>query len=235
MARPRKKGSYYFPLDVDILEDRKIRMLRNRFGADGVYFYIFLLCEIYREGFYLIWDKEWEEIALVELSMSREKVGQMRNYLLERSLFDKTLFQSVKALTSRAVQTRYQEIVRARGHKNPVPVDGRYWLLSPQETEEYIIVSGWETEPENTGFSENNHAKKRKENKKENQKEIVKYNDNKPPAAGKRLQYVNYGQRDDDAYRKAERAAMEKIREKGAEETRREDDQENDGGNETGG
>lgn len=200
MARPRKKGSYYFPLDVDILEDKKIRMLLNRFGSDGFYFYIYLLCNIYREGYFLIWEKEWEEVALMELSMSREKVGQMRNYLLERSLFSKTLFQSVKALTSRAIQARYQEIVRARASKNPISVDGRLWLLSPEETADHMLVSGWENAPQSTRFSENNHTNKKKENNKKKEK----------AAAGQRV-FTLYQQRGDEAYEAMGAAAIQKI------------------------
>ena len=49
MARPRKRGLEYFPFDVDFFSDKKIKVLKGRFGADGVMIYIYLLCEVYKE------------------------------------------------------------------------------------------------------------------------------------------------------------------------------------------
>lgn len=54
MARPLKKGLTYFPFDVDIFQDGKIRRLRSRYGNDGIIAYIYLLCSVYSsEGYYL--------------------------------------------------------------------------------------------------------------------------------------------------------------------------------------
>ena len=35
MARPQKEGLAYFSLDVDFFSDRKVKILKGRFGADG--------------------------------------------------------------------------------------------------------------------------------------------------------------------------------------------------------
>lgn len=43
MPRPRKNGLDYFPLDVDFLDDPKIKILKARYGRDGIVFYIYLL------------------------------------------------------------------------------------------------------------------------------------------------------------------------------------------------
>ena len=54
MARPQKEGLEYFSLDVDFFSDRKIKILKGRFGADGITYYLYLLCEIYKgHGYYL--------------------------------------------------------------------------------------------------------------------------------------------------------------------------------------
>ena len=62
MARPKKSGLSYFPLDVDFFEDPKIKILRARYGRDGIVFYIYLLCEIYRQGYYIQVDDDFEYI-----------------------------------------------------------------------------------------------------------------------------------------------------------------------------
>ena len=40
MARPRKDGIDYFPFDTDFFSDKKIRILKSRFGADAILVYI---------------------------------------------------------------------------------------------------------------------------------------------------------------------------------------------------
>ena len=46
LARPQKEGLAYFSLDVDFFSDRKVKILKGRFGADGITYYLYLLCEI---------------------------------------------------------------------------------------------------------------------------------------------------------------------------------------------
>ena len=96
LARPKKSGLSYFPLDVDFFEDPKIKILRARYGRDGIVFYIYLLCEIYKQGYYIQVDDDFEYIISDDLKMDQNKAKQVLNFLLSRSLFDNTLFQSDK-------------------------------------------------------------------------------------------------------------------------------------------
>ena len=137
MARPKKSGLSYFPLDVDFFEDPKIKILRARYGRDGIVFYIYLLCEIYRQGYYIQVDDDFDYIISDDLKMDQNKAKQVLNFLLSRSLFDNTLFQSDKVLTSAGIQRRFQLAVKERARKNPVEV-GRFWLLKKEETEPFI-------------------------------------------------------------------------------------------------
>lgn len=108
MARPQKEGLEYFSLDVDFFSDRKIKILKGRFGADGITYYLYLLCEIYKgHGYYLEVDEDFDYITSSELGMSPEKIGQMRKFLLERSLFDNKLFQSDTILTFTSISRRF--------------------------------------------------------------------------------------------------------------------------------
>lgn len=157
MARPRRTGLDYFPLDVDFFGDRKIKILKGRFGADGVAFYLYILCEIYRDkGYYLKFDEDFQYAASADLNMSCEKIGQMLNFLLERSLLNSKLFQSDKVLTSHGIQARYQEAIKERAKKTPVLVDKKFWLLSDAETQGFIQHTNFE------GFSRNNDSFSRK-------------------------------------------------------------------------
>ena len=53
MARPIKKGLSYFPFDVDIFKEVKIRILMANYGANGVLLYIYLLTAVYNNGYYI--------------------------------------------------------------------------------------------------------------------------------------------------------------------------------------
>ena len=142
MGRLRKEGNEFFSFDVDFFSDRKIKILKARYGADGITLYIYLLCEIYKNGFYLKLDEDFEFIVSDDLNMNSVKVKHVLNFLLERSLFDNTLFQSDKVLTSAGIQRRYQLMVKSRAMKNPITVE-RYWLLSEEETETFIKVNSF--------------------------------------------------------------------------------------------
>lgn len=155
MPRPQKDGLDYFPLDVTFFTDPKIKILKARYGVDGIAVYIYLLCEIYRTGYYLQLNDDSIYIFSDDLKMSTEKVMQVLNFLLERSLFEHTLFQSDKVLTSAGIQRRFQLAVKERAKKNPVNAEG-FWLLPPDKTEPFIKVH---TRADNSRKNEDNSWK----------------------------------------------------------------------------
>lgn len=186
MARTQKKGIDYFSCDVDFFSDKKIKILKSRYGPDGIVLYLYLLCEIYRNGYYLILDDDWEFIISDDLSMDSNKVKQVLNFLLERSLFNHTLFQSDKVLTSTRIQKNYQEAVKSRAVKTNITVD-KYWILKEEETAPYIKVTHFcnsskkkeNNSEKNCNNSEKKDTKENKVNKnKRNKKKDVYFADN---------------------------------------------------------
>lgn len=174
MARPRKDGVDYFPFDVDFFSDSKVKIVRSRYGSDGVEVYIYLLCEIYRDkGYYLQCNEDTDCLIASDLGMSIDKAGQIKAYLLGRSLFDNTLFRSAEVLSSRGIQRRFQQAVKGRAVKNPVVVREDLWLLDESETESFIKVrhknDSSENNPDNSenndGCSKKNTTNQSKENK----------------------------------------------------------------------
>lgn len=177
MARPRLKGLLYFPFDIDFFEDNKIRILKARYKSDGVLIYLFLLCEIYRQGYYIKVDDDFEYIISDELGIDQNKVKQVLNFLLKRSLFDNTLFSLDKVLTSAGIQRRYQLGIKERMRKSRTPLEvGRYWLLNEEDTEPFIKCTLFEDNSgkykgfsgKNSLNSEKNDTKKSKVNNKNN-------------------------------------------------------------------
>lgn len=153
MGRPRKTGIDYFPFDVDFFSDKKIKILKSRFGVDGISIYLYLLCEIYRNGYYIELDDDYMYIIADDLGMTGEKVKQVMEYLFGRSLLIKSILpESVTIITSHGIQCRFQEAVKGRAAKSGVEVDKRIWLLNEQETLPFIKYT------QNSGFSENNES-----------------------------------------------------------------------------
>lgn len=179
MPRPQKDGIDYFPLDVNFFSDPKIKILKARYGADGVAVYLYLLCEIYRAGYFLQFNEDILYIISDDLKMGAEKVMQIINFLLDRSLLDSKLFQSDKAMTSAGIQKRFQLAVKERARKKPIEAKG-FWLLNEEETEPFIKVnpvlnkSGKNVSKsgKNTGYSAELSIKESKGNKSKLNKKI---------------------------------------------------------------
>lgn len=185
-----KDGRKFFYFPTAFFADRKVKILKARYGSDGMILYIYLMCEIFREdGYFLRFDDDFEYIISSELNMNYEKIGQILNFLLERSLFSDTLFKSDKVLTSREIQLTFQEAVKGKAVKNPVAVRERLWLLKKDETAAFIKVQSENEYSENldtnsekiTPNSRNLSAKQSKGNTKQMK---VKQSKVKPPSPG---------------------------------------------------
>ena len=115
MARPRKQGLDYFPLDVDFFEDDRLLVVSADFGFKGELAAIKLLCMIYANGYYISWSE------LVQAKLIHELKG-IASYILDMivkrlvkvGFFNKELFESKQILTSIEIQRRYFEATKGR-------------------------------------------------------------------------------------------------------------------------
>lgn len=122
MARPRKTGLDYFPLDVDFFDDEKIVAISGEFGLKGELVAVKLLCAVYRNGYFIEWSDMLKMKMLRSLpGVSVELLDQILNRLVRWDFFDRSLFDSVKILTSRGVQKRYFNSVKKRLPDNEYP------------------------------------------------------------------------------------------------------------------
>jgi len=175
MARPIDDGSKYFPFDVVFFSDKKIKSVRAHFGADGIALYLYLLCEIYREGYYIKVDEDFTDCAAADLGLSVDETRQIMKFFCKRSLFDDKLFTADTILTAKSIQRRYQEI--KKGLKRDIVVDGKLWLLEKSETSEFIKVrQNSDLSENNPCFSENNPDNSEKNSTKESKVKENKIN-----------------------------------------------------------
>lgn len=139
MARPFKQGLEYFPLDVNILEDEKIRTLRYQYGPLGAYVYIHILLMIYKKGYYLEIDLETLVESLhMDIGQTWVRVDRLRMIVdacVEIGLFEEALVRQ-GVITSVAVQRQYILSTRRRKIVN---VD-KHWLLDRQQMLEIKVL-----------------------------------------------------------------------------------------------
>jgi len=156
-VRKQSQGLDYFPLEIDFFSDKKIKILKARYGADGITIYLYLLCQIYREGYYTRVDEDFIFMLSDDLNMSSDKAQQVMTFLLERSMFDEQLFKSDAILTSAGIQERWQKAIKTRAQKTPTEVTD-YWLLNEAQTAPFIKRTLFDNSSEKKDLNSENYS-----------------------------------------------------------------------------
>lgn len=122
MARPNKEGLDYFPFDVDFFSDEKIGSISGEFGIKGEITAIKLLCAIYRNGYFILWNDALKMLLLRGLpGISLELLEQIVTRLVRWGFFEQTLFSTVSVLTSKGIQERYFKAIKRRKDSSNYP------------------------------------------------------------------------------------------------------------------
>lgn len=119
MANKTKSGLDYFPLDVNFFSDIKCRKLLKKYGSDGITLYIYLLCRIYEDGYFIEMDEDLLFFTAESLKFDEVLVKEMLNFMFKIGVFDEFSAKNNNILTSKSIQIRYSEIAKiARRKKN---------------------------------------------------------------------------------------------------------------------
>ena len=110
MGRNKKIGLDYFPFDIDFFQDLRIRKLIKYQGGKAVTVYALLLCNIYKQGYYMRWDEELPFFVSEQTGFEEAYIREVIKCCLVIGLFSKELYDSEKILTSKGIQERYQKI-----------------------------------------------------------------------------------------------------------------------------
>ena len=111
MSRPIKKGLSYFPLDTDMLSDRKIRRLFQNYGCEGFSTYMAILCEAYgTTRYYIRYTDDFCFDIGFTLNLKEVQVREIIGFCVEIRLFNQELFALQGILTSFGIQSRYREV-----------------------------------------------------------------------------------------------------------------------------
>jgi len=187
MARPHKTGLDYFPFDVDFFEDIKIRKLIKRQGGKAPSVYTLLLCLIYKNGYYIGGDKELPFIILEKTGFDEVYIRQVINDCFSLGLFNKTLYDEEKIITSKGIQIRYLEIQKMLKRKAVIP---KYNLIGSEETGVITEETGVSSEEtgvitEETGVSSELSTQRKEKKRKINPPSI-------PPSGEGRKEEENF-------------------------------------------
>lgn len=190
MGRNKKIGLDYFPFDIDFFQDLRIRKLIKYQGGKAVTVYALLLCNIYKQGYYMRWDEELPFFVSEQTGFEEAYIREVIKCCLVIGLFSKELYDSEKILTSKGIQERYQKICDLCRRNNEIC---EYNIISSED-----ISFSSEEKPVSSAKSTQSKVKKSKVNKsKENKKEISPEGDTKKdelslPAAQPKIEHVDF-------------------------------------------
>lgn len=115
MARPRKDGLDYYPMDVNFLGDIKVKKVIRSHGIQSVAVILHLLGTVYRDnGYYATYDDDLLFITADELNLEEKYVKDVVEKLLEVDFFSKEQAKKNKVLTSIGIQERYRKATERR-------------------------------------------------------------------------------------------------------------------------
>ena len=158
MARISKSGLDYFPLDVNFLQDRKVRRISSRHHAAGIAALTSLFCLIYKEkGYYVPWNQDTLFDVAQEACCEEAEMQAIIDDCLAVGLFDPHIYKVYSVLTSQVIQEQYHKIITDSRRKYKLPLE-HFWLITDGETEQQKDEYG----------KENSIAKSENENRNEN-------------------------------------------------------------------
>lgn len=124
-----QEGIDYFPLDTGFLRDKKVLLIKGKYGAKGILILIHILSRIYEEhGYYIKWDDDdcFLSADAMGSGISPELTTQVVNECVVRSMFDEQLYNEFGILTSHGIQKRF---VRAAKKRENIEFVEEYFLL----------------------------------------------------------------------------------------------------------
>lgn len=149
MARKIKHGLDYFPFDVTFFQDIKIRKLIKYQGGKSLSVYTCLLCNIYKNGYYIQWDDELPFIISEITGYDEAYIVEVIKSCLNIDLLHRETYRSSGVLTSVGIQNRYEFICKQAKRKSEIK---QYNLINSEETtiNSGEIINDYELTPNNS-------------------------------------------------------------------------------------
>jgi len=164
MARPQKEGLDYFPLDVDMDQDDKIALIEARYGIIGFGVVIRLFMKIYKNSYFYEWTEKEQLLFARRVNVDINVINEIINDCLKWGIFDKSIYEKHKVLTSRGIQRRY---LKAADRRQRVQINSIHLLLDDEEVNAYknliIVNNNHHSSNDNANINPQSKEKKSKE------------------------------------------------------------------------
>lgn len=141
MGRPVKKGLDYFPTDVDLFEKEEIKFFSVECGASGICALMKLMCNIYRNGYYVEWTQDHEDLFSWDMRgmVAKDQIPHIIQVCLKRGIFNEKLYKKYHILTSLEIQ---QVFLQALDGKRQINIVKEYWLANIPDKVVFIGING---------------------------------------------------------------------------------------------
>lgn len=135
MARQITEGLEYFPFDVDFFDDPKLLLIEEEHGMVGGYVAVKLYSLIYREGYFVNWNKDMAAVFArrVGHQVTSDQVNSIVISMFRHALFSQIIYDKYGILTSRGIQKRWQRIITLSRRK--AEILNIHNLINPSESE----------------------------------------------------------------------------------------------------
>lgn len=107
MARPKKSGLDYFPLDCMAGIDDEIELVEAEYGLEGFAIFIKLLQKIYKSGYYIEWTEKEQLQFSKRVNVDINRVNACIMTFTKWGLMNKSIFEEYQVLTSKGIQKRF--------------------------------------------------------------------------------------------------------------------------------
>ena len=139
MARTIQQGMLYFNLDVDFLQNIKVRRILRSCGPQAIIVLIWLLSSIYRDdGYYVQWHEDMPFLIADDVGINEGAVEEIVKKAIQVEFFSAEMYEAYNILTSRGLQQRFFEMACRR---KAVNYDERYLLIDINEYSNAINVN----------------------------------------------------------------------------------------------
>ena len=112
MARPKKDGLEYFPLDTKF--DDEVLMIDAMFGCEGTGILIKMWQIIYANNYYIKWGEREVLVYKSRLNADINIINDVINECLKWGIFNEALYKKYQILTSNGIQKRFVEATQRR-------------------------------------------------------------------------------------------------------------------------
>lgn len=128
MARYTKKGLDYFSHDTNMQEDIKVKLLLAKYKLEGYGVFNLLLENLYKESYFLTINEDYLLLFSSQINYTIEKLTEMIEYMVEKGLFNRGLYNKYSVLTSDRTQTNY---ILACSRRKEIYLIEEYTLIDP--------------------------------------------------------------------------------------------------------